>query len=72
MSGTEALLWVATVWAAFFLFVLFDGPILLERAAYRLRQQHIPHWARHGHAPPDDDPVPQHGRHRASRTIRSH
>ncbi|NUP16591.1 MAG: hypothetical protein HOZ81_10880 [Streptomyces sp.] len=61
MTGLEWLLWLASVWAVFFLFALFDVPILLERAANRLRRQHLPHWARHGHAPPTDA-VP-HGRH---------
>ncbi len=61
MSVTEWLLWLAAVWAAFLAFVAVDVPALLGRAADRLRQHHIPHWARHGHAPPAD--VPMHGRH---------
>lgn len=63
MSIVEGLLWAATVWSVFFLFCLFDVPTLLGRAANQLRQQHTPHWARHGHVPPADDPDPQHGRH---------
>lgn len=62
MSVTEALLWVATVWAVFLAFVIVDVPDLLGRAAGHLRQQHLPHWARHGHAPPEHL-VPPPGRH---------
>lgn len=61
MSVTEWLLWAATVWAAFLAFVFVDAPILLGRAAGRLRQHNLPHWARHGHTPPDDDTP--HARH---------
>lgn len=61
MTGVEWLLWAATVWAAWLAFCFTNAPILLGRAANRLRQQRLPHWARHGHAPPGDE----HGRHRA-------
>ncbi|MFS8200515.1 hypothetical protein ACLVWQ_17735 (plasmid) [Streptomyces sp. CWNU-52B] len=63
MTGIEWLLWAATVWAAWLAFVVTDVPALVARAADRLRQQHTPHWARHGHTPPDDHPAPQHHRH---------
>lgn len=64
MSVTEALLWVATVWAVFLAFVIVDVPDLLGRAVGHLRQQHLPHWARHGHVPPAEAAVvPAHGRH---------
>lgn len=63
MSGVAWLLWIASVWAAFLVFVATDMPTLLSRAANHLRQQHLPHWARHGHAQPDDKPAPQHHRH---------
>ncbi|MFG2307628.1 hypothetical protein ACGFS9_02895 [Streptomyces sp. NPDC048566] len=56
------LLWLSSVWAAWLMFVFVDAPTLLGRAANLLRQQHIPHWARHGHAPPPSDPAPR-GRH---------
>jgi len=69
VSVTEVLLWAATVWAVFLAFVIVDVPALLGRAATHMRGQHLPHWARHGHAPPVDNPDPQHGRHRAD-TIR--
>lgn len=66
MSVTEGLLWAATVWTIFFAFAAIDVPTLVGRAANHLRQQHMPHWARHGHVPPDDDdPAEHHGRHRA-------
>lgn len=64
MSVVEGLLWAASVWSAWLAFVAIDVPILLSRAANRLRQHHTPHWARHGHAPPPDQ-EPDHGRHRA-------
>jgi len=64
VTAIERLLWLASAWSVFFLFLLFDVPTLLERTADQLRQQHTPHWARHGHAPPPDDTTPQqHGRH---------
>jgi len=63
VTALDWLLWGASVWAAFFLFVLLDVPILLGRAVNRLRQQHTPHWARYGHAPPLDDTTPEHDRH---------
>lgn len=64
MSFLEGLLWAAIVWALFLAFAAIDVPTLVGRAANHLRQQHIPHWARHGHAPPaDDPPAPHHGRH---------
>jgi hypothetical protein len=63
VTAIEWLLWVLTVWAVFLLFALFDAPILLERAANRLRRQHLPHWARHGHVPPTGEPAQHHGRH---------
>ncbi len=69
MNAIEWLLWLASAWSAFLVYVLVDGPDLVTRAANHLRQQQLPHWARHGHVPPDDDPVP-HGRHRAA-TARS-
>jgi hypothetical protein len=52
VSAVEWLVWGSTVWAVFFAFAVVDLPALLGRAAGHLRQQHIPHWARHGHAPP--------------------
>jgi hypothetical protein len=61
MSPLEVLLWAATVWAVFLAFVIVDVPDLVSRGAERLRQHHLPHWARHGHAPPAD--APPHGRH---------
>lgn len=66
MSVTEVLLWAATVWAVFLAFAIVDVPTLVGRAANHMRRQHRPHWARLGHVPPDDDPVPQHRRHRAN------
>jgi hypothetical protein len=66
VSALEWLLWLTAVWAVFFLFALFDVPTLVGRAAHHMRQQQLPHRARHGHVQPDDDPVPQHGRHRAN------
>lgn len=71
MTGIEWLLTGASVWAVFLAFVAVDVPGLVFRAAGHLRQQHLPHWARHGHAPPPENPPP-HGRHRAGRTIRGH
>jgi len=62
VSATEWLLWLASVWAVFLAFAAVDVPALLGRAANQLRQQHTPHWARHGHTPPPDDTDPQHGR----------
>jgi hypothetical protein len=55
VSAVEWLVWGSTVWAVFFAFAVVDLPALLGRAAGHLRQQHIPHWARHGHAPPPDE-----------------
>ncbi|MFR0351828.1 hypothetical protein [Streptomyces sediminimaris] len=60
MSVTTWLLWVACVWAVFMAYAASNLPDLLARAATHLRQQHLPHWARHGHPPPDDR---HHGRH---------
>ncbi|MGW2908797.1 hypothetical protein ACWC91_41505 [Streptomyces sp. NPDC001204] len=60
-SVTGWLVWLGSVWAVFFAFAASDVPDLLGRAANLLRQQYLPHWARHGHAPPPD-PAP-HGRH---------
>jgi hypothetical protein len=65
VSVTEWLLWIACVWAVFMAYAASNLPDLLGRAAGHLRHQHLPHWARHGHAPPDDDAAP-HGRHRAT------
>lgn len=66
-SATEWLLWLASVWTLFLAFVVIDVPALTARAADRLRRQHIPHWARHGHKPPPDDTTPTHGRHARNR-----
>jgi hypothetical protein len=55
VNATEWLVWGAIVWALFLAFVAVDIPTLLGRAAGHLRQQHTPHWARHGHVPPPDD-----------------
>ncbi|MFI8294476.1 hypothetical protein ACIGCZ_00865 [Streptomyces nigra] len=67
MPVIEVLLWAASVWAVFLAFAMVDVPTQLGRVATHLRQQQLPHWARHGHVPPDDedDAVP-HGRHRAN------
>lgn len=66
MTFLEGLVWAATVWAVYLAFVIVDVPTLVWRAAGHLRQHHLPHWARHGHAPPtDDEDAPHHGRHRA-------
>jgi hypothetical protein len=61
VTGTEWLLWVGSLWSAWLAFVATDVPGLCARAANLLRQQHLPHWARHGHTPPADDT--HHGRH---------
>lgn len=63
MSAVEWLLAIASGWAVFLAFAMVDVPGLVFRAAGHLRQQHLPHWARHGHAPPAGDPDPPHGRH---------
>ncbi|MFE6482429.1 hypothetical protein ACFVGN_05740 [Streptomyces sp. NPDC057757] len=63
MSAVENLLWLAVAWAVFFAFAAVDLPALLGRAANHFRRQRPPHWARHGHVPPADDPPPHHGRH---------
>jgi hypothetical protein len=68
VTAVEWLLWLASVWSTFLVYVLIDGPDLCARLAHHMRQQHLPHWARHGHLPPADDPVPPHGRDRASRS----
>jgi len=62
MTFLEGLLWAAIVWAVFLAFVIVDVPTYFWRAAGLMREQHLPHWARHGHAPPDEDAIP-HGRH---------
>jgi hypothetical protein len=66
MSVVEVLLWAATVWAVFLAFAIVDVPTLVGRAADHMRQQHLPHWARNGHVPPDDAPAQYHGRHTKS------
>ena len=70
MSFTEWLLWIACAWAVFMTYCASDLPDLLARAANRLRQQHLPHWARHGHAPPETPVAPAHGRHARHTTTR--
>ncbi|MFJ2259515.1 hypothetical protein ACIOKD_14435 [Streptomyces sp. NPDC087844] len=62
MSVTEWLLWMACCWAVFLGYAASNLPILLGRMTAHLRQQHLPHWARHGHTPPSDE-APHHGRH---------
>jgi hypothetical protein len=63
VTGLDLLLWVSSIWSAWLLFIYVDAPIFLSWAANRLRRQHLPHWARHGHTPPDDEPDQEHGRH---------
>lgn len=63
MSVVEGLLWFAVASAVFLAFLAFDVPDLLDHLAQRLRRQHLPHWARHGHAPPPHTVTPKHGRH---------
>ncbi|GAA5033033.1 hypothetical protein [Streptomyces siamensis] len=63
MSVVEGLVWASTVWAVFLAFAITDVPDLLDRAATRMRQQHLPHWARHGHTPPPHNIAPKHRRH---------
>lgn len=63
MSFLEGLVWVAIGWGVFFGYAATDVPGQLTRLAGHLRRQHLPHWARHGHAP-SDQPLSR-GRHRA-------
>jgi hypothetical protein len=56
VSALAWITWVLTAWAVFFLFMLFDLPVLLDRPANWLRHQHLPHWPRRAHAV-------HHGRH---------
>lgn len=67
MTAVAWLLWLASLWALFLAFVVIDVPTLTARAADRMRQQQLPHWARHGHTPPPDGTTPKHGRHARNR-----
>jgi len=64
VSAIEWLIWGALICLVFWAYQAIDLAHYLPRIVRPRPVRHVPHWARHGHTPPPDQPAaPQHGRH---------